>query len=119
MKLPLISLSIFSLFVIGAVVTNPNQKQFEQFIAEKGSQNITEEICKSNSKSMGILENFASKACTLISDTSVELIARFVAQNTTRHNYFIFSIYELNANIYHSKTLGLFNNFIILDDGTK
>lgn len=119
MKLPLIPLSIFSLLIISAVITNPNQKKFEQFIAEKGSQIIKEEVCKSNSQSLGILENFASKACTLISDTSLELVARFVAENTTRHNYLLFSIYELDANIHHSKTLGLFNNFVILDDGMK
>jgi Domain of unknown function (DUF4359) len=119
MKLPLIPLSIFGLLIIGAVVSNPNQKKFEQFIAKKGSQIVKEEVCKSKSQSLGILENFASKACTLISDTSLELVARFVAENTTRHNYLLFSVYELDANIHHSKTLGLFNNFLILDDGMK
>lgn len=119
MKLSLIPLSIFSLLIIGAVITNPNQKKFEQFIAEKGSKTIQKEVCKSNSQSVGILENFASKACTLIGDTSMELVARFVAENTTRHNYLLFSIYELDADIHKSKTLGLFNNFVILDDEIK
>ncbi|BAQ62705.1 hypothetical protein GM3708_3111 [Geminocystis sp. NIES-3708] len=119
MKLPLIPLSILSLLIISAVVTNPDQKKFETFIAEKGSKAIKEDICQSNSQSTGILENFASKACNLIGDTSMELVARFVAENTTRHNYLLFSIYELDANIHHSKTLGLFNNFVILDDGMK
>lgn len=119
MKLPLIPLSILSILIISAIVTNPDQKKFETFVAEKGSKTIKQDICQSNSQSTGILENFASKACTLIGDTSMELVARFVAENTTRHNYLLFSIYELDAKIHHSKTLGLFNNFVILDDGMK
>lgn len=119
MKLSLIPLSIFSLLIIGAVVTNPNQKKFEQFVAKKGNKTIQQEVCKNNFQSRDILENFASKACTLISNTSMELVARFVAENSTRHNYLLFSIYELDVNIHKSKTLGLFNNFVILDDGMK
>ncbi|WP_017295573.1 DUF4359 domain-containing protein [Geminocystis herdmanii] len=115
MKLPIIPLSLFTVFIIGAGVTNPDQKKFEQFIMEKGSTTIKQEICQTESEN--ILEKFVSNACTLLTNSSMELVSRFVTENTTRQNFLLFSIYEVNPEITEFKALGMFNNFIVLKEG--
>lgn len=115
MKLPIVPLSLFTGFIIVTGITNPDPKKFEQFIIEKGSTTIKQEICQT--KSDNLLEKFVSNACTLLTDSSVELVSRFVTQNTTRQNFLLFSIYEVDPEVTEFKALGMFNHFIILKQG--
>ncbi len=43
----------------------------------------------------------------------------FLSQNTIRNNYIILSIYQINTPIYQSQTLGIFNQFILLNYNYK
>lgn len=99
---------------LGAILmlTNPQQKQYEEFATEQLVLQAKEKVCQINSQSLG--EAIKSQMCNLMLDTGKKQIPKIIEQTTQRYNYVLFSIYETRLYIYSVETIGVFNNFYII-----
>jgi len=101
--------------VLGGVLaaTNPQQNKYEQFASEQLTLYAKENICQATSP--GIDQVIRSQMCHMMVETGKAQIPRVVRETTTRNNYFLFSIYDTNLYFYKFRTIGIFNNFYVLD----
>ena len=104
------------LFLISSVIllfTNPSSKKYEEFATEQLVIYAKENVCSSNS---GNLEDaIKSQLCNLMIDTGRGQVPRLIQETTQRRNYLFFSIYETDLFLYQFETIGIFNDFYILD----
>lgn len=100
--------------VLGAILTltNPSQKQYEEFATEQLVIYLKENVCKQKSANLG--EALKSQICNLMVDTGKKQVPQVVAQTTDHHNYLLLSVYETQLYIYSFQTIGIFNNFYVV-----
>lgn len=118
MKLSKISLLLLLGFFTYSALTNPDEEKFNQFISKNANNSLREKICNSN-PSQDLLTQIKSLSCNFVANQTSEAIEVFLSQNTVRNNYIIFSIYQINTPIYQSQTIGIFNQFILLNSNYK
>lgn len=96
------------------VFTNPNNNAYEEYATEKLTVYLKENVCTKVSQPLG---DFLQSHCKTLVDTGRPQIQELIAQQTTRQNYFLFSIYQTELSLsspmpaYHFATLGAFQNF--------
>ncbi|MBF2021219.1 MAG: DUF4359 domain-containing protein [Hydrococcus sp. C42_A2020_068] len=96
------------------VVTNPSNQAYEQYATERLTLYLKEEGCTQVSEKLdGIVQSF----CKSLVDTARPQIKQLIAQQTKRHNYLLFSIYQTKlsppapAPGYYFETIGALENF--------
>ncbi len=93
--------------------TNPSSQKYEEFATEQLVIYAKENVCSSESANLEqIIKN---QVCNLLLDTGRAKIPNLVAQNTQRQNFLLFSVYETNLYLYEFQTIGVFNEFHVID----
>lgn len=95
------------------LVTNPSSQKYEKFATEELVIYAKDNICSPNSNNLE--EAIKSQVCNLMIDTGRSQIPRLIRETTNRRNYVLFSVYETDLFLYKFETLGVFNNFYIID----
>ena len=93
--------------------TNPNQKQYEEFAEEKLSLYAKENLCQAGAS--GLDQVVKSQVCHMMVEAGKGQIPRVVRETTQKRDYMVLSIYETNLYLYKFRTIGVFNNFYVLD----
>ena len=95
-------------------ITNPGQVDYEKYATETLSTYLKEEICPQAQQQLGgLLQSY----CKSLVDTGKPQIQKLISQQTTRHNYLIFSIYQTELSLpspipsYQFQTVGAFQHF--------
>lgn len=126
---------ILGLAVVGGaialIVTNPNKGEYNEFAGQKLAQQIKTEGCPSLANAVKDLINIhvsgLDSQCRSFVDANRSQLKTFVADNTERKNYFLFSLYKTNLALndflpfvprelaprYYSESIGIFNSFYI------
>jgi hypothetical protein len=91
------------------VLTNPSQAEYEQYGAERLTEYLREKVC--NKLPTGLGELLQSQGCKTLVDIGSPQLPKIIAQQTRRHNYLLFSIYETNLYLYQFQTFGILHNF--------
>lgn len=100
------------------VFTNPNNHAYEKYATEQLTVYLKENVCTKVSQSLG---GFLQSHCKTLVDTGRPQIQELIAQQTTRQNYLLFSIYQTKLSLpspiptYHFATIGAFQNFYIYE----
>jgi hypothetical protein len=100
------------------VFTNPSHNAYEEYATEKLTDYLKENVCTKVSQPLG---NFLQSHCKTLVDTGRPQIQELIAQQTTRQNYLLFSIYRTELSLpspvpaYHFATFGAFQNFYIYE----
>ncbi|MBE9223000.1 DUF4359 domain-containing protein [Cyanobacterium stanieri LEGE 03274] len=117
-SLPLSTIAIVSgtiLAIFGGILmfTNPNQRQYEEFAEEKLSLYAKENLCQAGAPALD--QVLKSQVCHMMVEAGKRQIPRVVRETTQRKNYMLLSIYETNLYLYQFRTIGVFNNFYVLN----
>lgn len=126
--LPLIAIvsgSLGAAIVLALGGTNPRPTDYSQYAQDRISAYLREEGCPkltSEIDRLGLLDMLTpgsvQKNCTLVVTLMQPQIRRWVAQNTKRRNFLLFSIYETDIDLpgplphYHFATLGIATQLI-------
>ncbi|AUC62037.1 hypothetical protein AA637_13190 [Cyanobacterium sp. HL-69] len=104
-----------TLAIFGGILmfTNPNQKQYEEFAEEKLSLYAKENLCQAGAS--GLDQVVKSQVCHMMVEAGKGQIPRVVRETTQKRDYMVLSIYETNLYLYKFRTIGVFNNFYVLD----
>lgn len=95
------------------ILTNPSSKKYEEFATEQLVVYAKENVC--SPKSDNLEEAIKSQVCNLMVDTGRSQVPRLIQETTQRKNYLLFSVYETDLFVYQFETIGVFNNFYIVD----
>ncbi|NJR39015.1 MAG: DUF4359 domain-containing protein [Leptolyngbyaceae cyanobacterium CSU_1_4] len=119
-------LYLVSMVVVGLgvamAVTNPSQASYEEYAAQQLSAYLRDNTCANAGE---LLKN----GCNQLLNENQSEIKELISANTQRQNYGIVSFYQTNLSVgqllpsfldnlvpsYHFKTVGIFNNFQILE----
>ena len=103
------------IFIASVVLmfTNPSKQEYEEFATEQLVLYAKENLCSTSS---GDLEQIIkSQVCNLMVDTSRVQFPKLITKTTQTRNYILFSVYETDLFLYEFQTIGIFNNFYIID----
>ena len=95
------------------VYTNPSSRKYEEFATKELVNYAKENICIANSNSLE--EAIKSQVCNLMVDTGRNQIPLLIGETTEKRNYVLFSLYETDLHLYQFQTIGIFNEFYVID----
>ena len=105
---------------ISMIVTNPGQKAYENYASEQLNLYLKKSYCTKISQQED-LGRFLQGYCPTLVDSVRPHLQELVNQNTTRHNYFLFSIYRTELALpsplpnYNFETVGIFQEFYLYE----
>ncbi|MEL6927590.1 MAG: DUF4359 domain-containing protein [Cyanobacteria bacterium J06600_6] len=97
-----------------AVVTNPGIGGYRQYADDKVKTEIKEKICTQVATDVGA---WLEGQCHILVSTASPYLAEAISQQTTRQNFYFFSIYQADLALpaplpgYHVATIGVFGNY--------
>lgn len=97
-----------------AFLTNPQKPSYQRYANATLKEQLKEKVCSQVTEELG---TWLESQCYTIVDTSSPYLAEIVSQQTTRHNFLLFSIYQADISLpnpladYHVETLGILGNF--------
>ena len=105
-------ISKLGLIISGAilVITNPGQKNYEQYAANRLNYYLKQDVCPEVTQQL-------RNPCRILVDFARPQLDSAIANQTQRQNFLIFSIYQTELSIpatipdYHFETLGIFDKF--------
>ncbi|MGB8698128.1 MAG: DUF4359 domain-containing protein [Thermosynechococcaceae cyanobacterium] len=99
---------------IGLTLTNPKQDAYTAFATKTVSQFLVKDLCRVNEQAPKLFDSFLKDGCkTLMQQGEVEIHA-FIAHNTQRQDFFLFSLYTTDFPIRPLRVLGIFNQFFLI-----
>lgn len=97
-----------------AFVTNPGQHKYRQYADAILKTELQDRVCTKVSED---LTRWLEGQCYVLVSTAIPYLAEVITQQTTRHNFLLFSIYQADLPLpsplptYHIQTLGILGNF--------
>jgi Domain of unknown function (DUF4359) len=111
-----IAIAVLSGLGVSLVMTNPNQLAYEAYATKQLSSYLKDTVCADAPAVFDL-----RKQCRLMVNSNQAEIRQFVAKNTHRQNFILFSIYTTDLSVgsfmpsYEVETIGIFHRFSILD----
>ncbi|MGF1540961.1 MAG: DUF4359 domain-containing protein [Pleurocapsa sp.] len=112
------NISVGSMILIGLsgimCLTNPGQQSYQEYADETLKTHLKEKVCVEAAPKLG---QWLQSQCYNLIDTASPHLAQIIAQQTTRTNFILFSIYRTDLSTpdplpdYHLETIGLLGNF--------
>ncbi|MEM8830576.1 MAG: DUF4359 domain-containing protein [Cyanobacteria bacterium P01_G01_bin.19] len=112
--------SIVGIFGIGlgviAFLTNPQKSSYQAYASETLKTQVKEQVCTQVKEEVGA---WLEGQCHILIATASPFLAEVISQQTTRKNFLLFSIYQVDLPLpnplpdYHVETLGILGNFYI------
>ena len=101
---------------LGAIAffTNPGQQRYRQYADAILKTELQDRVCTKVSED---LTRWLEGQCYILVSTAIPYLAEVITQQTTRHNFLLFSIYQADLPLpsplptYHIETLGILGNF--------
>ncbi len=110
--------SITGILLIGlgaiAFITNPQEQGYQRYANLALKTQLKDKVCTQVAEELGL---WLEDRCYLLVDTTSPYLSEIVAQQTKRHNFLLFSIYEADLPLpsplpdYRVETVGILGNF--------
>ena len=97
-----------------AFLTNPGQQKYRQYADAVLRTELQDRVCTQVSED---LTQWLENQCYVLVSTASPYLAEVVTQQTTRHNFLLFSIYRADLPLpsplptYHLETIGILGSF--------
>lgn len=114
-KAKLIVVGLVAVSGIALALTNPGQAAYDEFATQKITDFVLQDVCQTPQSGAlpDILGSVLSEGCRAIATSRRAEIKSFVANNTQRQNFILFSLYTTELPTRSVKTVGIFNQFFI------
>lgn len=113
-------ISIGGIIVIGisaiAFLTNPGEQEYQKYAHATIQTKLKDEVCSQAGKDLG---PWLAGQCHIIITTASPYLVQVINQQTERHNFLLFSIYQADLSLpsplpkYRLQTMGVLGNFYI------
>ena len=104
---------IFSIASTMLIFTNPSPSKYQEFATQELVRYAKENVCQAQSNSLE--EAIKSQVCNVMIDTGRGQIPVLIEETTETRNYVLFSLYETDLYLYQFQTIGVFNEFYVID----
>lgn len=114
--------SVVGLGVLGLgvamAVTNPGPNRYNEFAAQRLAEYLKTNACP---QAPAVLGGILAAQCVTLVDNNRPQLQQFIAANTQRQNFLLFSLYKTNLSLdglesiipsYYFESVGLFQNFV-------
>ncbi|MEL6442391.1 MAG: DUF4359 domain-containing protein [Cyanobacteria bacterium J06621_8] len=106
------------LISLGAIafVTNPDQQSYQKYAGKEIQTNVKDKVCAQVATDLGV---WLEGQCHILITTAGPYLAEIINQQTTRHNFLLFSLYQADLTLpspipeYRLRTVGILGNFYV------
>ena len=97
-----------------AFLTNPQKPSYQAYASATLKTQVKEKVCTQVKEEVGA---WLEGQCHILITTASPFLAEVIGQQTTRKNFLLFSIYQVDLPLpnplpdYHVETLGILGNF--------
>jgi hypothetical protein len=99
---------------ITLAANNPRQDDYTDFATQTVSQFLIRDLCRANDRTPKPLDTMIKDGCQVFMQQGTTEIRAFVANNTERQNFILFSLYTTEFPIRPLRVLGIFNRFFLI-----
>ncbi len=107
--------TVLMLGVGGLGWTNPDQNAYEKFLTRQATDLLNREVCSRPTNLPSFLQQAIAEQCAVLADSGAKNIREFIATNSHRHNFGVFSLYTTDLPFRQIKAIGIAKNFILFD----
>jgi hypothetical protein len=101
--------------------TNPSSQQYEDYAIEYIGLFLQENACQQLPASLEFFKTNCQSLIQSLVDIGNPTLRQLISQNTTHHNYILFSIFKTDLSLssplptpnYHFETIAIFQNFYV------
>ncbi|HEY9824340.1 MAG TPA: DUF4359 domain-containing protein [Stenomitos sp.] len=95
-------------------VTNPTQETYTDFATKTVSKLLIRDLCRANDRAPKLFDSLVKNGCQVFQQDGETEIRAFIAHNTERQDFFLFSLYTTEFPIRPLRVLGIFDHFFLL-----
>ena len=99
---------------IALAATNPRQEYYTEFATQTVSKFLIRDLCRANDKTPKLFDTMIKDGCQAFMQQGKTEIRAFIAHNTERQNFILFSLYTTEFPIRPLRVLGIFNQFFLI-----
>jgi len=110
--------SIAGILLIGlgaiAFITNPQEQGYQKYANLALKTHLKDQVCTQVAEELG---SWLEDRCHLLVNTTSPYLSEIITQQTKRHNFLLFSLYEADLPLpsplpdYRVETIGILGNF--------
>jgi Domain of unknown function (DUF4359) len=93
---------------------NPRQEYYTEFATQTVSKFLIRDLCRANDKTPKLFDTVIKDGCQAFMQQGKTEIHAFIAHNTERQNFILFSLYTTEFPIRPLRVLGIFNQFFLI-----
>lgn len=99
---------------IALVTTNPKQANYTEFATQTVSRLLIQDLCRANDRTPKLFNTMIKDGCQAFMQQGKTEIRAFIAHNTERQDFLLFSLYTTEFPIRPLRVLGIFNHFFLI-----
>jgi Domain of unknown function (DUF4359) len=99
---------------IALAANNPRQEYYTEFATQTVSKFLIRDLCRANDKTPKLFDTVIKDGCQAFMQQGKAEIHAFIAHNTERQNFILFSLYTTEFPIRPLRVLGIFNQFFLI-----
>lgn len=99
---------------ITLVATNPKQTHYTEFATQTVSRLLVQDLCRANDRTPKLFDTMIKDGCQAFMQQGKTEIRAFIAHNTERQDFLLFSLYTTEFPIRPLRVLGIFNHFFLI-----
>jgi hypothetical protein len=99
---------------IALAATNPTQPTYTEFATQTVSRLLVQDLCRANERTPKLFDTMIKDGCQAFMHQGKTEIRAFIAHNTERQNFLLFSLYTTEFPIRPLRVLGIFNHFFLI-----
>ncbi len=104
---------VFGLSITFAA-TNPKQANYTEFATQTVSRLLIRDLCRANDRTPRLFDTMIKDGCQVFMQQGKAEIRAFIAHNTERQDFLLFSLYTTEFPIRPLRVLGIFNHFFLI-----
>jgi hypothetical protein len=99
---------------VALAFNNPRQEDYTEFATQTVSKFLIRDLCRANDHTPKLFDTMIKDGCQTFMQQGKTEIHAFVAHNTERQNFILFSLYTTEFPIRPLRVLGIFNHFFLI-----
>jgi Domain of unknown function (DUF4359) len=99
---------------ITLLLTNPKQEHYTEFATRTVSRFLIRDLCRANDHAPKLFDEVIKNSCQAFMERGETEIHSFIAHNTERQDFFLFSLYTTEFPIRPLRVLGICNHFFLI-----